>query len=337
MARPGIEKEKYIEEINKQLSEGKRLEDVTATKLQAIIGGKYSRIAEIVEEFKAGYKTEERTEMPKPEWFKDWVDQVTNFAEGAWFSIASDMKDQINEATESFNNRKAELEAQAQDDRNQIKVLEDSSDQLEATIESLNEVVKVKDSEINKRDLEISTLNGKIDTLNSQITSITAEKSDLATQNKALETLSSKQSDKISDLEEKLADETSKLGEMTAKLNASESSNKDLQASLSQANKIASDAEEKAAKALSEADRVKIEANSKESELTTRIHERDTLISELKDDISILRKRMEEVAEYKGELKSAHQRIDVLEATLAAETQRASALEYKLEQEKDGE
>ena len=75
MPRITTPKEKYIEEIENMLRNGLSIEDITANKLQKIVGGKYSKISELLDEYKAEYinKINEKNKAPQTVWYQNIV------------------------------------------------------------------------------------------------------------------------------------------------------------------------------------------------------------------------------------------------------------------------
>ncbi len=53
IGRPGIEPQRYHNQIQQWLSEGTSIEGITATMLQKAIGGQYKKAVTILDEFKA--------------------------------------------------------------------------------------------------------------------------------------------------------------------------------------------------------------------------------------------------------------------------------------------
>ncbi len=78
MARNAIDESTYIDAIKKQLNKGGGIDEITATKLQKLIGGQYSRIKTIVEKFKESYKAEKESKEQSPQapWFKNMVTEL---------------------------------------------------------------------------------------------------------------------------------------------------------------------------------------------------------------------------------------------------------------------
>ena len=136
MARKATPEKTYIEAMETMLDDGLRIEEITATKLQKLVGGQYSKIIKIVEGFKDGYleKKEVEKTAPMSPWFKSVIENVTesvaNQLTESWFTINSEITSSVALASEAFEEKKAEYEAKAIEDLEQIKSLESDNEQL---------------------------------------------------------------------------------------------------------------------------------------------------------------------------------------------------------------
>lgn len=155
MARPGIDKQDYIQEIERQLSTGARLEEVTATKLQKAVGGQYSKAVEILNKYKEENKAADE-DMPRPEWFKQWAEQIT---ESAWLKISGDLREHLKEATSVFEKKRQDMERQQAEDHEQIR-------SLEAQVETLSKQLLEQQTENKRIEAELSN---QVSTLQAQV------------------------------------------------------------------------------------------------------------------------------------------------------------------------
>jgi len=155
MARKATPKQKYIDAMSSMLDDGLRIEEITATKLQTIVGGQYSKIVKIVELFKDEYLEKQDVEKTAPlsPWFKDVVENITSSVSNqlteSWFTINNEISSSIAKASETFESQKAEFKAKALEDLEQIKVLEDENEKITSSFESAQEEVDAIRSRIN--------------------------------------------------------------------------------------------------------------------------------------------------------------------------------------------
>jgi len=224
MARPAIEKEKYVEAIEQMIQSGARLDEITATKLQKVVGGQYSRCVLIVDEYLASVKaqaTEEET-APMPAWFKDFVGAVTQAAEGTWFKIASEMRKSVDELTTSFAEKRIVLEAQRKEDLQQIA-------DLEAMVEKQDEALTKSQGEADQLgqararvEGELAAARAEIKDLVARHTALEKEKSSLAADLKVARS-------KIEHLEKVEHTQASKNKELEALISLIKGENKELE------------------------------------------------------------------------------------------------------------
>lgn len=167
MARPPIEKERYIEAIHQMIEDGAKLEDIRATRLQKEVGGQYGRCAEALEELKAQKIQQSNAENvePAPVWFNDVVSSITKSAEKMWEKISQERQKSISDITSSFNDRQTAFDTQNKEDMRQIIALEEKNEELE-------EIVLSQTNKINELSRENSILHEKIVEKNDNITSL---------------------------------------------------------------------------------------------------------------------------------------------------------------------
>ncbi len=233
MARPEIPQERYTEALEQMLTDGLRMEDIKPAKLQQIVGGRYNKCAEILENYRAQHQahSEQEQKAPQPVWFKDMVatasESVKNAIEGTWFTLHSEMTKAIDLAAEGYNQKKAELQALRDEDRKQI-------DLLEARVDELSEHLAQKDTETaqlkealnraqadarqaqavtDERQQRIEALESDNDDVREQVTQAEKQIEHLTTENEALQRAEEKQKDeykhqfkKFTDTEQALHD-----------------------------------------------------------------------------------------------------------------------------------
>ncbi|MBA3016058.1 MAG: hypothetical protein KKD63_16405 [Proteobacteria bacterium] len=168
MARPAIEKDKYLKAIEQLTENGARLEEITATKLQKIVGGQYSRCVSVIDEYMATIKAQAKEEetAPMPIWFKDFVGGITQIAEGTWFKIASEMRKSVDELTTSFAEKRIVLESQRKEDLQQIA-------DLEAMVEKQDEALTKRQDEIDQLGQAKAKVEGELGATKAELKELT--------------------------------------------------------------------------------------------------------------------------------------------------------------------
>ena len=171
MARIFTPREKYITEIENLLKTGLSIEQITANKLQTTIGWKYSKISEILEEYKAEYteKIKKQNETPKSAWYQDIASNITKSITSnlndSWIIINDEIAKSVNQVTQDFKIQKSLLEIQKKEDSKQIENLETEIDELknqlkenEIKLEETNKTNSVLKSNLHRVDSEIKQL-----------------------------------------------------------------------------------------------------------------------------------------------------------------------------------
>jgi len=156
MARIATPEKKYIEAMQGMLADdGLRIEEITATKVQKAVGGTYSTITKIVDNFKNDYLENQEVEKTAPQspWFKELTQNithsVTNQLNESWFTVNTEISSSIAKASEVFEGQKAEYEAKSLEDLEQIRSLEDDNEKITSSFESAQEEVNAIRSKIN--------------------------------------------------------------------------------------------------------------------------------------------------------------------------------------------
>ncbi len=140
MPRSTTPKEKYIAEIESMLKSWVWLDEITANKLQKLVGGKYSKISEMLEEYKIDYieKMNEKNKAPQPIWYQDIVwnitESITQNLWNSWLIINNEINTAIKKDTDDFEVQRNIFESQKLDDSKQIKNLELEIDELKTQL-----------------------------------------------------------------------------------------------------------------------------------------------------------------------------------------------------------
>ena len=172
MARKATPEEKYIEAMNNMLvDDGLRIEEITATKVQNVVGGQYSKIVKIVSNFKDDYLENKEVEKTAPlsPWFKELVENIThsvsNQMNESWFTVNTEISSSIAKASEVFEGQKAGYEEKSIEDLEQIRSLEDENEKLvfaseedHKEIKALKNKVSLLMAENNNKDEKIQEL-----------------------------------------------------------------------------------------------------------------------------------------------------------------------------------
>ena len=202
MAKIGIPKEKYIAEIESMLKSWLWIEEITANKLQKVIGGKYSRISELLEEYKKEYmeKMDAKNEVPQSEWYKDivWnvIDSVSDNLSDMWLIVNNEMVKSTKKVTMEFEEQKNLLEIQKTEDSRQIENLEIEIDELKGEVWN-------KDVEMDSLKKENSVLSASLNRVESELKGLRSENGELIKKLWVVEWKMLMQDDMIKKLESK--------------------------------------------------------------------------------------------------------------------------------------
>ncbi|MGE4262160.1 DNA-binding protein, partial [Shewanella sp.] len=168
--RPAIDASRYYAQIEAWLTEGKRIDEITATMLQRTVGGQYKKISEILDRYKTGYISKELMELPPV------PDELANAVNAAaveiWRILQGAKSKEI-----------AELKEQHADDLAGLEQL--AAERLDR-VDELEQQIEVKDQETNslKQQLTdaISTNNNLVDVnsrLDSELKQVTHQSQEL--------------------------------------------------------------------------------------------------------------------------------------------------------------
>ncbi|MBO1273586.1 DNA-binding protein, partial [Shewanella sp. 4t3-1-2LB] len=168
--RPPIDASRYYAQIEAWLTEGKRIDEITATMLQRTVGGQYKKISETLERYKTGYISKELMELPP---VPDELGNAVNAAALEIWRILQGAK----------SKEIAELKEQQADDLAGLEQL--AAERLDR-VDELEQQIEVKDQETNnlKQQLKdaISTNNNLVDVnsrLDSELKQVTHQSQEL--------------------------------------------------------------------------------------------------------------------------------------------------------------
>ncbi len=141
LGRPGIDRQRYINQIEQWLGEGKRLDEITATALQKVVGGQYRKAAEILAEFAEGYEARELADLPPPP--ERLVNLLNSAALDIWRLLCEESRQEVEQAQAEFDRDREALQQLATERLDRIDALEDQAAdqarQLQEGVEALAE------------------------------------------------------------------------------------------------------------------------------------------------------------------------------------------------------
>jgi chromosome segregation ATPase len=159
MPREAIAEENYITEIERLLNEeGLRIEEITVSKIQQTVGGRYNRAAEIVARFKDEYKKrqQEEKDVPVASWFREAitasVDSVHGQLEGLWLTLHKEMDKIIAVSREAYEQEKVEQAAALEEAKQVIDGLENKVEEDETLLQDRQASIEMLSAQ--KSDLE---------------------------------------------------------------------------------------------------------------------------------------------------------------------------------------
>lgn len=210
MARPSIPEERYEQAISQMLDEGTNLEQITATRLQSVVGGRYSRAAELLKAYQESHTNTQQADVPeKPEWFDGFQQALISQTDKLWSEIVSpEIQRRYDLAAKEAEKARHESELNRADDLKHITALEDHNEQqAEANDQLCKEISELKlqlASEQAKREQASEQHQKEIEQCQQQIAQLRAE-DELAKVNQALndERHKSAQAQAVSDQQEK--------------------------------------------------------------------------------------------------------------------------------------
>lgn len=197
MARKAIEESVYREAMEKMLDDGSGIDEITATKVQAIVGGQYSRICKIVDAYKLEYTAQLKAEKetPLPDWYSAIVastlDLLNERLKSEWATIGNEINSLVHLSAKELTQELEQEKLQGVEDKEQISDLEtavenlsDEQDSYLNTIDNLkNEAARlgaiIQESgqlkaelktDLEKAREENLSLVGQIASVNSQLT-----------------------------------------------------------------------------------------------------------------------------------------------------------------------
>lgn len=165
--RPGIEPQRYHNQIQQWLNEGIGINGITATMLQKAIGGQYKKAVTILDEFKAGYETKELAELPEPP--EALSNAINAAALDIWRLLWNQKNDEVNAARVEFEHEKAGLRELAGE---RLELI----DQLEEQLEHVRQSEKVTSGQLtqankqnNEQAQELASLRERLEARDQQV------------------------------------------------------------------------------------------------------------------------------------------------------------------------
>lgn len=170
VGRPGIEPQRYHNQIQQWLNEGISIDGITATMLQKVIGGQYKKAVTILDEFKAGYETKELSELPEP------PEQLSNALNAAsleiWRLLWNQKNAEVNAACSEFEQEKAGLLNLAAERLELIDALEEQLDQLRLVESTANEKLAKLSDENHEQAQELASLRERLQARDQQVSEL---------------------------------------------------------------------------------------------------------------------------------------------------------------------
>ncbi|CAH0531257.1 hypothetical protein [Vibrio hippocampi] len=167
IGRPGIEPQRYHNQIQQWLNDGMGINAITATMLQKAIGGQYKKAVTILDEFKAGYETKELSELPEP------PEQLNNALNAAsleiWRLLWNQKNAEVNAARSEFEQEKSGLMSLAAERLELIDNLEEQLEQLRQVEQAANEKLALLSNENHDKDQELASLRERLQARDLQI------------------------------------------------------------------------------------------------------------------------------------------------------------------------
>lgn len=189
MARPSqFALEDYRRYIDAQISEGRRLDDISANELQTNVGGKYQKCQEMLTLVSAEIQEVQGEQPPEmPLWFKDFVATMEktarDVAQQQWMQVGREIKRTTEEATQAFEDKLAKLRQTEASHLEAINRLEASNEALETELEQIREKLNAATLDLSIKTHDLVERDGqilKLEHMNSELST------DLRDRDKAL-------------------------------------------------------------------------------------------------------------------------------------------------------
>ncbi len=174
--RPGIEPQRYHNQIQQWLNDGIGINGITATMLQKAIGGQYKKAVTILDEFKAGYETKELAELPEP---PEALNNALNAAAlDVWRLLWNQKNDEVNAAKADFEQERAVLASLAGERLELIDNLEDQLDQARQLQQVTNENLEQAVKQSHDHSLELASLRERLTARDKQVAELERQLTD---------------------------------------------------------------------------------------------------------------------------------------------------------------
>ncbi len=191
VGRTGIDEAIYTNCINQWLAEGIGIDDINPTMLRAKVGGAYPKAQAILDNFKAGYQSNEQSLIPDMP--ADMQAALLKFGNEFWGKLYLDMKKESQEKDTMLENLKKQFSM----DRNgqaeyiesllnneeslerQLKESKAAFDQIKKSWDEQAETIIKKEAEIEFKDKTIGQLNNKVIDQSSKIEDLVTKNTDL--------------------------------------------------------------------------------------------------------------------------------------------------------------
>ncbi len=241
IGRPGIEPQRYHNQIQQWLNEGMGIDGITATMLQKAIGGQYKKAVTILDEFKAGYETKELSELPEP------PEQLGNALNAAsleiWRLLWNQKNTEVNAARSEFEQEKAGLIGLAAERLELIDNLEEQLEQLRQSEQVANEQLAQLSAENHDKDQELASLRERLEARDQQVGEL---KRQLADSQQSAQQAAQQHTTALAEVRNELESKTTKLDaareqltSLTARLEAKEQQITDLAGQLADSKELA--------------------------------------------------------------------------------------------------
>lgn len=261
MARPSqFSESDYRTYIEAQLGAGRSIDEITASELQAQIGGKYQKCQSMLTQISAEIVEEQGERAPEmPSWFKEFVGsverQAKELAQHQWLSVGREIKRVTDEATQAFEDKIAKHKvAQASHleaiDRLETKneLLETGNDSLTKRIEEMKSEIEIKTHDLDQQKMRIGELMGETAKFEEMVSQLREDKAGLQASNSALKDQLESQRDEHHVAIGKLTEELSTLRAKAERVPSLEQQVQTLTVQLSEASRTAKETKEELTK-----------------------------------------------------------------------------------------
>lgn len=299
MARPSIPEEQYEQAISQMIADGTPLDYITATKLQAIVGGRYSRAAELLKAYQEAHTNTQQADVPeKPEWFDGFQQALISQTDKLWSEIVSpEIQRRYDLAAKEAEKARHESELNRADDLKHITALEDNNEQqAEANDQLCKEISNLKlqlASEQAKREQASEQHQKEIEQCQQQIAQLRAEVESRSQRSAELEASNQQYKNRIEQLKDELAISKQSQEEAARELAANQQENSRLSGRLGMYQEEKQHLQDELAKV----NQVLNDERHKSAQAQAISEQQEKRITELNGQIATLDQRQQETAE----------------------------------------